>query len=42
VGVNNLFDKVPPVSDNNNTYEPSLYNTLAKGRIYSVTLTRKL
>lgn len=42
VGVNNLFNKEPPLSDNNNTYEPELYNTLAKGRIYSVTLTRKL
>lgn len=41
LGVNNLFNKVPPVSDDNNTYETALYNTLAKGRIYSVTLTRK-
>ncbi len=40
-GVNNLFNVEPPLSDDNNAYEPALYNTLAKGRMYSVTLTRK-
>jgi iron complex outermembrane recepter protein len=41
VGVNNVFGKEPPLSDDNNTYETALYNTLAKGRIYSVTITKK-
>ncbi|PAW66435.1 MAG: hypothetical protein B9S34_08080 [Opitutia bacterium Tous-C1TDCM] len=41
VGVNNLFDAEPPLSDDNNTYETALYNTMAKGRLYSVTVTRK-
>lgn len=41
VGVNNLFNREPPLSDDPNTYEPALYNTLAKGRSYSVTLTKK-
>jgi iron complex outermembrane recepter protein len=41
-GVNNVFNKEPPLSDNNNTYEPALFNTLAKGRLYSLTITKKL
>lgn len=41
VGVNNLFDTEPPLSDDNNTYETALYNTMAKGRLYSVTVTRR-
>ncbi len=41
VGVNNLFNAAPPLSDDNNTYEPALYNALAKGRMYSVTVTKK-
>ncbi|MEY4940217.1 MAG: Vitamin transporter BtuB precursor, partial [Verrucomicrobiota bacterium] len=41
MGVNNLFNAEPPLSDDNNTYESALYNTIAKGRIYSVTITRK-
>lgn len=42
VGVNNLFNTEPPLSNDNNTYEPALYNTMAKGRIYSLTITKKL
>ena len=41
VGVNNLFNTEPPLSNDNNTYEPALYNTMAKGRLYSLTVTRK-
>lgn len=41
VGVNNLFNAEPPLSDDNNTYESALFNTLAKGRSYSLTLTKK-
>ena len=41
VGVNNLFNTEPPLSDDNNNYETALYNTLAKGRSYSLTLTKK-
>lgn len=41
LGVNNLFGTEPPLSDDNNTYETALYNTMAKGRLYSLTVTRK-
>lgn len=41
LGVNNLFNAEPPLSDDNNTYESALYNTMAKGRLYSVTVTHK-
>ena len=41
VGVNNLFNAEPPLSDDNNTYESALFNTMAKGRMYSLTLTKK-
>ena len=40
VGVNNLFNAEPPLSDDNNTYESALFNTIAKGRMYSLTLTK--
>ena len=41
LGVNNLLGTEPPLSDDNNTYETALYNTMAKGRLYSLTVTRK-
>ncbi len=41
LGVNNLFNTAPPLSDDNNGYETALYNTMAKGRMYSLTVTRK-
>ena len=41
IGVNNLLNSEPPLSDDNNTYESALYNTMAKGRLYSLTITRK-
>ncbi|MCX6939347.1 MAG: TonB-dependent receptor [Verrucomicrobia bacterium] len=40
VGVNNLLNAEPPLSDDNNTYESALFNTMAKGRMYSLTLTK--
>ena len=40
VGVNNLFNAEPPLSDDNNSYESALFNTMAKGRMYSLTLTK--
>ncbi|MBL9187811.1 MAG: TonB-dependent receptor [Opitutaceae bacterium] len=40
-GVNNLFNTEPPLSDDNNTYESALFNTMAKGRMYSLTVTKK-
>ncbi len=40
-GVNNLFNTAPPLSDDNNGYESALFNTLAKGRSYSVSITKK-
>ncbi len=41
VGVNNVLGTEPPLSDDNNTYETALYNAMAKGRLYSLTVTRK-
>jgi iron complex outermembrane receptor protein len=41
VGVNNVLGSEPPLSDDNNTYETALYNTMAKGRLYSLTVTRR-
>ena len=40
VGVTNLFNAEPPLSDDNNSYESALFNTMAKGRMYSLTLTK--
>lgn len=42
LGVNNLFDKEPPLSADSRGYEPSLYNVLARGRTYSLQITKKL
>jgi outer membrane receptor protein involved in Fe transport len=42
LGVNNLFDKEPPLSSDSRGYEPSLYNVLARGRTYSLQITKKL
>jgi len=41
VGVNNLFDAEPPLSSDSRGYDPSLYNTMARGRSYSLQLTKK-
>jgi iron complex outermembrane receptor protein len=41
VGVNNLFDAKPPLSSDSRGYDPSLYNTMARGRSYSLQLTKK-
>ncbi len=42
VGVNNLFNAEPPLSADSRGYEPSLYNVLARGRTYSLQITKKL
>ncbi|WP_414663390.1 TonB-dependent receptor domain-containing protein [Horticoccus sp. 23ND18S-11] len=42
VGVNNLFDATPPLSADSRGYEPSLYNVMARGRTYSLQITKKL
>ncbi|MBL9202464.1 MAG: TonB-dependent receptor [Opitutaceae bacterium] len=41
-GVNNLLDKEPPLSADSRGYEPSLYNVLARGRTFSLQITKKL
>jgi iron complex outermembrane recepter protein len=40
-GVVNLFDAEPPLSSDSRGYDPSLYNTMARGRTYSLELTKK-
>jgi outer membrane receptor protein involved in Fe transport len=42
LGVNNLFDAQPPLSADSRGYEPSLYNVMARGRTYSLQITKKL
>jgi outer membrane receptor protein involved in Fe transport len=42
IGVNNLFDAKPPLSADSRGYEPSLYNIMARGRTYSLQVTKKL
>jgi outer membrane receptor protein involved in Fe transport len=41
-GVNNVFNAEPPLSADSRGYEPSLYNVLARGRTYSLQVTKKL
>ena len=42
LGVNNLLNSIPPLSADSRGYEPSLYNTMARGRTYSLQVTKKL
>ena len=42
LGVNNLFNAEPPLSADSRGYEPSLYNVMARGRSYSLQVTKKL
>ena len=42
VGVNNVFDAAPPLSSDSRGYEVGLYNTMARGRTYSLQVTKKL
>ena len=41
-GVNNVFNAKPPLSADSRGYEPSLYNVMARGRTYSLQVTKKL
>ena len=41
-GVNNLFNAEPPLSADSRGYDPSLYNVMARGRTYSLQITKKL
>ncbi len=40
-GVVNLFNLEPPLSSNARGYDPTVYNTLARGRTYSLQITKK-
>jgi iron complex outermembrane receptor protein len=42
IGVNNVFNTEPPLSADSRGYEPSLYNVMARGRTYSLQITKKL
>lgn len=42
VGVVNLFDAIPPLSSAQRGYDGTIYNTLARGRTYSLQITKKL
>jgi iron complex outermembrane receptor protein len=42
IGVNNLFNLEPPLSADSRGYEPSVHNSLARGRSYSLQVTKKL
>jgi outer membrane receptor protein involved in Fe transport len=41
-GVNNLFNLEPPLSADSRGYEPSVHNVIARGRSYSLQVTKKL
>lgn len=41
VGVVNLFDLQPPLSSDSRGYDPGVYNVLARGRSWSIELSRK-
>lgn len=42
IGVNNLFDAKPPLSSDSRGYDTHTYNTLARGRVYSLQITKRL
>jgi iron complex outermembrane receptor protein len=42
LGVNNVLDAQPPLSSDSRGYEVGLYNTMARGRTYSLQVTKKL
>jgi len=42
VGVINAFDKIPPLSSDSRGYDPSLYNQMARGRTWSLQVTKRL
>lgn len=41
LGVVNAFDSIPPLSSDSRGYDPSLYNQMARGRSWSVQLTKR-
>ena len=41
-GVNNVFDLKPPLSADSRGYEVGLYNVIARGRTFSLQVTKKL
>ena len=41
-GMNNVLDEKPPLSSDSRGYETSLYNTMARGRTYSLQITKRL
>ncbi|MBL9208193.1 MAG: TonB-dependent receptor [Opitutaceae bacterium] len=42
LGVINLFDKIPPLSSDSRGYDPSVYNQMARGRSWSLQITKRL
>ncbi|HQY04560.1 MAG TPA: TonB-dependent receptor, partial [Lacunisphaera sp.] len=42
LGMVNLFNAIPPLSSDSRGYDPSIYNQMARGRSWSVQLTKKL
>ena len=41
LGVNNVFDAIPPLSSDSRGYDPSIYNTMARGLTWSLQVTKK-
>ncbi|MBK8858135.1 MAG: TonB-dependent receptor [Opitutaceae bacterium] len=42
LGVVNVMDEVPPLSSDSRGYDPSVYNLMARGRSWSLQITRRL
>jgi iron complex outermembrane receptor protein len=42
LGVVNVTDEIPPLSSDSRGYDPSVYNLMARGRSWSLQITRRL
>lgn len=42
LGINNALDAKPPLSTSTTGYDPAVYNVMARGRTFSLQLTKKL
>lgn len=42
LGVINAFDRIPPLSSDSRGYDPSLYNQMARGRSWSLQVSKQL
>jgi outer membrane receptor protein involved in Fe transport len=41
LGVNNLTNRAPPLTSDTAGYDPTVYQSLAQGRVWSLAITKK-